>query len=271
MARESGSGGRVTARARTTVACGARRRARRRRDGLEARHQPRRAERLAPESSFVELGCGVTAVDGRVVALQVAELHRPADELERARAVRDRTATGRTATGPRTPGCDTRRALRLWRTDVTAAERTRGNRPALLHEGSLRVWEVAEAVGYSQAAQFAKAFRRHYGCPPSALRAAASLMRPHDAGPSDCASPRRRTGMSTPSRDVAESAAYMGKGASRRRGHRIMADWVTRRDAAPQGRDRIAVLASHSCSTLTAWISLPARLSRTKLIGGERL
>jgi AraC family transcriptional regulator, regulatory protein of adaptative response / methylphosphotriester-DNA alkyltransferase methyltransferase len=41
----------------------------------------------------------------------------------------------------------------------------------LLREGSLRVWEVAEAVGYSQPAQFAKAFQRHHGCPPSAFRA----------------------------------------------------------------------------------------------------
>jgi AraC family transcriptional regulator, regulatory protein of adaptative response / methylphosphotriester-DNA alkyltransferase methyltransferase len=41
----------------------------------------------------------------------------------------------------------------------------------LLRDGSLRIWEVAEAVGYSQPAQFAKAFRRHHGCPPSAFRA----------------------------------------------------------------------------------------------------
>jgi AraC family transcriptional regulator, regulatory protein of adaptative response / methylphosphotriester-DNA alkyltransferase methyltransferase len=47
----------------------------------------------------------------------------------------------------------------------------------LLREGSLRVWEVAEAVGYSQPAQFAKAFRRHHRRPPSALRAATSLRR----------------------------------------------------------------------------------------------
>jgi len=33
----------------------------------------------------------------------------------------------------------------------------------LLRDGSPRVWEVAEAVGYSQPAQFAKAFRRHHG------------------------------------------------------------------------------------------------------------
>ena len=42
----------------------------------------------------------------------------------------------------------------------------------LLREGSLRAWEVAEAVGYSQPAQFAKAFQAHHGHPPSALRPA---------------------------------------------------------------------------------------------------
>jgi AraC family transcriptional regulator of adaptative response / methylphosphotriester-DNA alkyltransferase methyltransferase len=41
----------------------------------------------------------------------------------------------------------------------------------LLRDGSLRVWEVAAAVGYSQPAQFAKAFSRHHGHPPSAIRA----------------------------------------------------------------------------------------------------
>jgi AraC family transcriptional regulator of adaptative response / methylphosphotriester-DNA alkyltransferase methyltransferase len=41
---------------------------------------------------------------------------------------------------------------------------------ALLREGSLSVQAVASAVGYRQAAQFAKAFRRHYGAPPSAFR-----------------------------------------------------------------------------------------------------
>jgi AraC family transcriptional regulator of adaptative response / methylphosphotriester-DNA alkyltransferase methyltransferase len=43
----------------------------------------------------------------------------------------------------------------------------------LLRDGCLRVREVAGAVGYSQPAQFAKAFRRHHGRPPSALRIAA--------------------------------------------------------------------------------------------------
>lgn len=40
----------------------------------------------------------------------------------------------------------------------------------LLREGTLSVRAVAGAVGYRQAAQFAKAFRRHYGAPPSAFR-----------------------------------------------------------------------------------------------------
>jgi AraC family transcriptional regulator, regulatory protein of adaptative response / methylphosphotriester-DNA alkyltransferase methyltransferase len=40
----------------------------------------------------------------------------------------------------------------------------------LLRDGALSVQTVAGAVGYRQAAQFAKAFRRHYGAPPSAFR-----------------------------------------------------------------------------------------------------
>jgi AraC family transcriptional regulator of adaptative response / methylphosphotriester-DNA alkyltransferase methyltransferase len=40
----------------------------------------------------------------------------------------------------------------------------------LLREGSLSVQAVASAVGYRQAAQFAKAFRRHHGAPPSVFR-----------------------------------------------------------------------------------------------------
>jgi AraC family transcriptional regulator of adaptative response / methylphosphotriester-DNA alkyltransferase methyltransferase len=39
----------------------------------------------------------------------------------------------------------------------------------LLRQGST-VREAARAVGYNQPAQFAKAFRRHHGRPPSALR-----------------------------------------------------------------------------------------------------
>jgi AraC family transcriptional regulator, regulatory protein of adaptative response / methylphosphotriester-DNA alkyltransferase methyltransferase len=41
----------------------------------------------------------------------------------------------------------------------------------LLEDGSLPVREVARRVGYRQPAQFAKAFRRHHGTPPSSLRA----------------------------------------------------------------------------------------------------
>ena len=40
----------------------------------------------------------------------------------------------------------------------------------LLREGSMPVRDVATAVGYRQAAQFAKTFRRHHGRPPSSIR-----------------------------------------------------------------------------------------------------
>src|SRR4051812_45315014 len=40
----------------------------------------------------------------------------------------------------------------------------------MLREGSLPVREVAGRVGYRQAAQFAKTFRRHHGRPPSSFR-----------------------------------------------------------------------------------------------------
>lgn len=40
----------------------------------------------------------------------------------------------------------------------------------LLSEGSHPVHRVAGAVGYRQAAQFAKVFRRHHGAPPSDFR-----------------------------------------------------------------------------------------------------
>jgi anti-anti-sigma factor len=45
---------------------------------------------------------------------------------------------------------------------------------ALLRTTSLPVAEVARRVGYRQGAQFAKAFRRHHGVSPSALRRASS-------------------------------------------------------------------------------------------------
>jgi AraC family transcriptional regulator of adaptative response / methylphosphotriester-DNA alkyltransferase methyltransferase len=40
----------------------------------------------------------------------------------------------------------------------------------LLREGALPVNRVASSVGYRQPAQFAKAFRRHHGAPPSSFR-----------------------------------------------------------------------------------------------------
>jgi AraC family transcriptional regulator, regulatory protein of adaptative response / methylphosphotriester-DNA alkyltransferase methyltransferase len=40
----------------------------------------------------------------------------------------------------------------------------------LLRETSLPINQVAGSVGYRQPAQFAKAFRRHYGAPPSSFR-----------------------------------------------------------------------------------------------------
>ena len=40
----------------------------------------------------------------------------------------------------------------------------------LLREGALPVNQVASSVGYRQPAQFAKAFRRHHGAPPSSFR-----------------------------------------------------------------------------------------------------
>jgi AraC family transcriptional regulator of adaptative response / methylphosphotriester-DNA alkyltransferase methyltransferase len=53
-------------------------------------------------------------------------------------------------------------------------QRVRMERAAeLLSETRTPVNAVASAVGYRQAAQFAKAFRRHHGAPPSSFRAAA--------------------------------------------------------------------------------------------------
>jgi transcriptional regulator GlxA family with amidase domain len=50
-------------------------------------------------------------------------------------------------------------------------QRVRMERAAdLLEEGASSMQTVARAVGYRQAAQFAKAFRRHHGAPPSAFR-----------------------------------------------------------------------------------------------------
>ena len=44
----------------------------------------------------------------------------------------------------------------------------------LLREGESAVGQVANAVGYRQPAQFAKAFRRHHGAPPSTFRGVAT-------------------------------------------------------------------------------------------------
>jgi transcriptional regulator GlxA family with amidase domain len=44
----------------------------------------------------------------------------------------------------------------------------------LLRTGRAPVREVAMTVGYRQPAQFAKAFRRHHGIPPSSLRTASA-------------------------------------------------------------------------------------------------
>ena len=50
-------------------------------------------------------------------------------------------------------------------------QRVRMERAALLlRRTSAPVNQVASAVGYRQPAQFAKAFRRHHGAPPSSFR-----------------------------------------------------------------------------------------------------
>jgi transcriptional regulator GlxA family with amidase domain len=52
-------------------------------------------------------------------------------------------------------------------------QRVRMERAAELLRGSVvPVNQVASAVGYRQPAQFAKAFRRHHGAPPSTFRVA---------------------------------------------------------------------------------------------------
>jgi transcriptional regulator GlxA family with amidase domain len=53
-------------------------------------------------------------------------------------------------------------------------QRVRMERAAeLLRAGESPVNQVASAVGYRQPAQFAKAFRRHHGAPPSTFRGVA--------------------------------------------------------------------------------------------------
>ena len=61
----------------------------------------------------------------------------------------------------------------------------------MLRDGSLPVREVAGRVGYRQAAQFAKTFRRHHGRPPSSFRREGRGA--DDGGPPDeRREPRRR-------------------------------------------------------------------------------
>ena len=49
----------------------------------------------------------------------------------------------------------------------------------LLREGAIPVREVAQSVGYKQPAQFAKAFRRHHGAPPSSIKGRAAETNGH--------------------------------------------------------------------------------------------
>jgi len=59
----------------------------------------------------------------------------------------------------------------------TCLQRIRMERAAdMLREGESPVNQVASAVGYRQPAQFAKAFRRHHGTPPSTFRDGAAPM-----------------------------------------------------------------------------------------------
>jgi AraC family transcriptional regulator, regulatory protein of adaptative response / methylphosphotriester-DNA alkyltransferase methyltransferase len=63
-------------------------------------------------------------------------------------------------------------------------QRVRMTRAAeLLSREELPVAAVARAVGYRQAAQFSKAFRRHHGHPPSAVRAVRRPRRPEGRAP----------------------------------------------------------------------------------------
>ena len=58
---------------------------------------------------------------------------------------------------------------RSFRAHVAAVRMDRAREMLLDHGGTVR--SIAAAVGYSQPAQFAKAFRRHHGVSPSELRA----------------------------------------------------------------------------------------------------
>ena len=54
---------------------------------------------------------------------------------------------------------------------------------ALLQTTDLTVVEISRRVGYRQPAQFAKAFRRHHGAPPTGFRHTASRRDLVGAGP----------------------------------------------------------------------------------------
>jgi transcriptional regulator GlxA family with amidase domain len=59
----------------------------------------------------------------------------------------------------------------------TCLQKVRMRRAAeLLRGGGIPVNQVATAVGYRQPAQFAKAFRRHHGAPPSSFRGSGSSL-----------------------------------------------------------------------------------------------
>ncbi len=58
--------------------------------------------------------------------------------------------------------------------ETLAAERMRSAARLFMTRPDLPVRDVAAAVGYRQPAQFAKAFRRHYGTAPTEYRAAVS-------------------------------------------------------------------------------------------------
>jgi AraC family transcriptional regulator, regulatory protein of adaptative response / methylphosphotriester-DNA alkyltransferase methyltransferase len=61
---------------------------------------------------------------------------------------------------------------RSFRSHLAAVRMDRARELLLDHGGTVR--NVAATVGYSQPAQFAKAFRRHHGVSPSELRRAAA-------------------------------------------------------------------------------------------------
>jgi transcriptional regulator GlxA family with amidase domain len=60
---------------------------------------------------------------------------------------------------------------RSFRAHVAAVRMERAREMLIDHGGTVR--SIAAAVGYSQPAQFAKAFRRHHGVSPSELRRSA--------------------------------------------------------------------------------------------------